>query len=110
MTPMQIVVVNVLHETAQLKGVAAGVKGLLVCPPFGHGWSRDEEAQARGTIAMIALPSPPHHEGTGSPPLRRGQTPLAQKSFPDQETPVPAISVGVVDNDSVDEVFAVEIE
>ena len=105
---MQNVVVDVLHETAQLKGIAAGVGGLLVCPPFGHGWSRNKEAQARGTIAMIALPSPPRHEGTGSPPLRRGQTPLAQKSFPDREIPVPAVSVDVIGNDSVDEVFIVE--
>ena len=110
MTPMQNVVVNVLHETAQLKGMAAGVKGLLVCPPFGHGWSRDEEAQARGTITRIALPSPPRREGAGSPPLIRGQTPLAQKSFPDQDIHVPAVSVDNGGNDSVDEVFTARVE
>ena len=65
------------------------------------------EAQARGTITRIALPSPPRREGTGSPPLTRGQTPLAQKSFPDRGIHVPAsnVSVDKEGNDSADEVL-----
>ena len=53
---------------------------------------------------MIALPSPPHREGAGNPPLKRGQIPRAQKSFPDPSFPAPTVSVDTVGEEFADEV------